>query len=72
MLGVIQRRNRLSLAAEAFAELGFGRFDGNDPIQPRVTRLPHFAHASLPDGRKNFVGSEFIADGRRHIDNCLV
>ena len=50
------------LASEAFGELCFARFDGDDPMQPCVTRFPHLAHATRPDGRKNFVGSQAGSD----------
>ena len=65
-VGMVQRRDGFGFALEAFAELRGGNFDGDVAIQPWIVRLPHFAHAALADRRKDFVGSEFVAGGKRH------
>jgi hypothetical protein len=43
-----------------------GNFDGYVAIQAGIMRLPHFAHSTRADGRKNFIRAEFVAYGKRH------
>ncbi len=40
--------------------------DGDDLIEPRVARLPHFAHAARANGRDDFLEAEFFVDGEGH------
>jgi hypothetical protein len=35
-------------------------------MQARIARAINLAHASFADKREDFVGSEFIADEKRH------
>ena len=69
--GMIQRRHGASFALESFAELGLGNLDRDDAIQARVARLPHLAHATRADRRKNLVRAEFVAGRERHMEDAI-
>ena len=58
---MIQRRDGSRFALEAFTELRGGNFDRHVAIQARVVGAIHLAHAARADGRKDFVGAEFVA-----------
>ena len=68
-VGMIQRRDGVGFALETLAELGVGNFDRDVAIQARVVRLVHFSHSALADGRKDFIGAEFVAGGERHMSD---
>src|SRR5262245_15673963 len=55
---MIQRGHRTRFAFEALIELLPADFDSHDAIQARITRLPHFAHASRADRRVDFVRTQ--------------
>ena len=65
-VGVVERGDRAGFAGEALGELRVGNFDRDIAIQPGIMRAIHLAHAALADGRKDFVGAEFVADRKRH------
>jgi hypothetical protein len=57
---MIQRGDGAGFAIESVTK-SFGRdLDGDNPVEPRVASLPHFAHPSRTDGREDFVRAEFI------------
>jgi len=68
-----QRGNDARLALEALAELrivgGVRRqnLDCDPPIEPRVARLVHLAHAAGADRRQNLVRAEASSRGNRHV-----
>ena len=64
---MIQRRDRASLLSESPGVLSLEPLNRDDTIQARVTRLPHFSHATRTDGREDFAGAEFVACLERHI-----
>src|SRR5580704_6023735 len=64
---VIQRRYGACLALEPFGELLLGNLDGDGAIQPSVTGLVHFAHATGANRRKNLVGTQTRAGSQRHM-----
>src|SRR5262245_2610877 len=53
-----QRRDRTRLAFEALAERPADRLDRDQPIEPRVARLPHLAHAAGAKGGQDLVRAE--------------
>src|SRR6185503_17121758 len=55
---VVQRRDRARLALEALVERTVNGLDGDDAIEPRVARLPHFAHAAGADRGQDLVRSD--------------
>jgi hypothetical protein len=65
-MGMIQRRDGMGFALETLAESDVTLLDGDDTIQARVARFPHFAHPACPDGCKDFVGAEFRTCGQGH------
>src|SRR5260370_36625699 len=64
---MIQRSNRAGFLLEACRMLPLQSLDGDDAVQPRITRLPHLAHAALADGRDDFIRAEFVAWLERHL-----
>jgi hypothetical protein len=66
-VGTIQCRNGLRLALKTFAELSSGDFDREVALQTPVSGSVHFSHATGTDGRKNFVGTESVPFGKRHV-----
>ena len=45
----------------------FGKYlDGDIPAQPRVPAPVHLAHAAGAKRRKDFVGTEFVANRKGH------
>ena len=64
---MIERRNGLRLALEAFAELRCGDFDRNITTDAGIARFPHLSHSTLADGREDFVRAEFVAGLERHL-----
>jgi len=58
---MVQLCDGAGFALKAFTECCSRSLDGNSAIEPRVTRFPHFAHASLADGGNDLVWSEFCA-----------
>ena len=52
---MIQRRNGLGLALEAFTELSSRDFDGNIALQTRIVGAIHFTHAARAEHPENFV-----------------
>ena len=70
-IGMIERRSGARLALETLSR-SLGRkglrqnFDGYVAMKPRVARPIHLAHAALADGRKDFVGAEFVACRKGH------
>src|SRR5881397_2076038 len=69
---MIQGGDGLGLTREALGELGLGCLNGDDAVEPRVARLPDFAHAACPDWRKYFVRPQPIARNKRHTVTQLV
>jgi hypothetical protein len=63
---MIQRSDGASFAREALGELRIGHLDRHITMQARIARAINLAHASFADKREDFVGSEFIADEKRH------
>ena len=55
---MVQGRNGAGFALEPLAELFCGNFDRNITAKAGVTRLPHFPHAALADGRKELIGAQ--------------
>jgi hypothetical protein len=71
-IGMVQRRNRASLALETLTVLGPGNLDGNDAIKARVTSLLDFAHAARTDGCENFVRAEVRTGFETHIGRTVL
>ncbi len=69
---VCQRRNRLRFAVEPVAERGVGGersrqdLDRDRPIQARVTRPVHFAHATGANRRLKLIRSKADAGSQSH------
>src|SRR5580704_12854482 len=63
---MIQRCDSPRLALKPLAEFLRRSFDRDNSVQPRIASLPHLAHPSRADRRKNFVWAEFIADREGH------
>ena len=55
---VIERRNGARFALEAVAEFGGRLLDGDEPVQPRVTRFVHRAHSASPERFEDVVRAE--------------
>src|SRR6202044_2371150 len=66
---MIQRGDRARLALEAFGEFLSGDFDGHVAAEPRVARFPHFSHTTRADGREDLIRAEFVAHGKRHMQD---
>ena len=64
---MIQRRDRVGLALKTIGELLRGNLDRDVAIQPRIARLPHFAHAAFADGRDDLIRAEFVAGLQFHV-----
>ena len=60
-VGMIQRGDCTGLTGEAFGELVFGDFDGDDAVQVRVAGLIDVAHAASTDSGEDLVGAESFA-----------
>src|SRR5262245_30094021 len=54
-VGMIQRSYSPRFSREPVAELLLRKLDGDDPVEPRVPRLPHGTHSSGGYHRKHFV-----------------
>ena len=67
---VRERRDRTCFALKALAKPGIVRrllrkdFERDGPIQPRVARAIHLAHASGAERRDDLIGAESHARGR--------
>ena len=62
-IGMIQGRDGLRLALEAFAELSSRNFDRNITLQTRVSGSIDLSHTARADLREDFIGAEFVACG---------
>jgi len=60
---MIEGRNRARFLLESGAVAALETLDGDYPIQPRVPRLPYFAHPARPDSRQDLVRAEFVTGG---------
>jgi hypothetical protein len=60
-IGMIQCSDGFGFTLEALRELRVGDFDGHVTIQPWITRAIHLSHTAGPDGREDFVVTEFGA-----------
>src|ERR1700684_1953749 len=75
---MIQRRNRASLAVEAFFQLGLRGemlrqdFDRYFAPQPRVTRAIYLAHAARAKKRLGFIWAELCAGGECHEERRII
>ena len=67
---MIQRGDGTSLVLEPLGVLGPEALDGHDTIDPRVTGLPHFAHAARAEGRDELVGAKWGAGAPRRSWSC--
>src|SRR5712692_6127038 len=63
---MIQRGDSAGLALEALAKLFGADLDGDHPVEPRVARFVHFAHAARANGRKDLVRAESSSTGESH------
>jgi len=54
-VGMVQRGDSAGLSLEALGEFFARNFDGDDPVEPRVPRPVHLAHATCSDGRNDLV-----------------
>ena len=69
---VIQRRHGPRLAFEACERFGVPgqvprqHLDGDEPVQPRVARLPHLTHAACAERGEGLVGSELEPGPKAH------
>jgi len=57
-VGVIEGRDRARFLLKASHVAGAQPLDCDQPVQPRVTRLPHLAHSSCADVREDFVRTD--------------
>ncbi len=60
---MIQRRDSPRFLLEALPVLLFESLDRDDAIQPRVSRLPHFAHTAGTNRQEQHVRTE-LRSGR--------
>ena len=67
-MGMIQRGDRAGFLLETRGVLALQPLDGDDAIQARVARLPHFAHAARAEGGEDLVGAEFCACFELHTE----
>jgi len=65
-VGMVQCGNGVRFPFEALGEMFRGNLYGDGPIQPRISRLVHLAHAARSDRRKNLVGSQAKSGSQRH------
>ncbi len=66
-VGMIQRRHGAGFALKALAEFLFGKLQNDDPVEPRIARLPYFPHASFANERNQLIGAEMIAGSKSHV-----
>ena len=77
-VGVVQGRNRASLALEAAARVGVAGkmggqdFDGDGSVKARVAGTVHLAHATCAERRLNFVGAKSGARGQSHGSAAII
>ena len=71
-VGVIEDRDGTGFLLEADAVLALESLNGDDAVQPRVARIPHFAHAARADACKDLVRSEFVAGREGHGDAAIL
>ena len=71
-IGMLKLRDDLGFPFEAGAQLGAGHqlrvqnFDGDRPLQSRITGAIHFTHTARAEGRFDFVGAKSGASGQSH------
>jgi hypothetical protein len=63
---MIQRSDRSGFLLKASAVRAFELLERDNAVQPRVTGLPHLAHATGANACEDLVRAEFFADGKRH------
>src|ERR1035437_5323885 len=73
-----RHRPRLVLEAPTTRDIGCEllrqHLDGDQPVQPRIARLVHFAHAACADERDQFIGAEpgSGSESRRSFDEPIL
>src|SRR5262245_4133642 len=66
---MIEGGDGFGLPFESLGVFGTQPLDRNNPVEPRVSRFPDFAHPAGANWRKDFVGSEFSAGCQNHFFN---
>src|SRR5450755_3893691 len=66
---MIQRGHGARFTLEPLGELILGHFDGDDAIEAGIECLPHLAHPTRSDRRKNLVRTELRTGC--HCDGAL-
>ena len=63
---MIERGDRARFTLETFAELALAHLDRHGAIEPAVTRLVNFTHATDADESDDFVRTEASSSRKRH------
>lgn len=75
---MVQRGDRARFSLEpaqpvGVSRQGFGQdLDGYVASKPAVPRPVHFPHATRPEGRENFIRSDFGTVGERHKSRTII
>lgn len=68
-VGVVQRGYGAGFASEALRELGVADFDRDITTEALVVGSIDFAHAAIAEQAEDFVGTELVACGERHMND---
>src|SRR5277367_1221554 len=63
---MVQGSNGPGFPLKARTERGVGEFDGDVAIQPGIASPIHLSHTTRAKERKDFIGTEFVSDRKRH------
>jgi hypothetical protein len=63
---MIQLRDQARFTREAFAEFGFGNFDRDRAVEPRIAGFVDLAHAARANRREYFIRAEFRVRRKWH------
>src|SRR5271156_2860251 len=63
---MVQSSNGPGFPLKARTERGVGELNGDVAIQPGIARPIHLSHTTRAKERKDFIGTEFVSDRKRH------
>src|SRR5580692_13145662 len=70
-VGMVQCRDRVRFALEAFGKLFVGNLNRDGAIQSRVTRLVDFSHAASAQWCNDLVGAQQSSGSQGHkVKDC--